>query len=69
MNTLDLMWFIPLIISKIEGRASEVVCSQYVYISHIHTSIHEICSLLKLTKTYNEYLISPYIKAPHFVLL
>ena len=69
MNTLDLTWFIPLIISKIERRASEAVCSKYVYISHIHASIHQICSLFKLTKTYNEYLISPYIKTPHFVLL
>ena len=38
-------------------------------VSHIHASIHQICSLFKLTKTYNEYLISPYIKTPHFVLL
>lgn len=41
MNTLDLMWFISSIISDIKRRAYVVICSQDVYISHIHTSIHQ----------------------------
>lgn len=42
MNTLDMMWFISYIISDIKRRAYVVICSQDVYISHIHTGISDL---------------------------
>ena len=57
------MRFIPSIISNMESRARKDICSQYIYISHIHTIIYQICSFF----FYSDYLKSFY--KTHFVLL
>ena len=63
MNTLDYMRFIPSTISNMESRACKDICSQYIYISHIHTIIYQICSFF----FYSDYLKSLY--KTHFLLL
>lgn len=72
MNTLDLVWFIPSAISNMKvGPVWLLACSLYVYIPHVQTSVHQVCSIFFFfwifTKSYSYYLMSFY--KSHFVLL
>lgn len=72
MNTLDLMWFIPSVISNIEIRAYMVICLLTLCL-HLPHSYQYTSGLLNLffffflNQSYNDYFMSFY--KFHFALL
>lgn len=69
MNTLDLMWFIPSVISNIESRAYMVICllTLCLHLPHSYKYTSGLLNFLIFIQSLCYYLMSFY--KSHFVLL
>lgn len=67
MNTLDLMWFIPSVISNIESRVYMVICLLTLCL-HLPHSYKYTSGLLNFFDFYTKSYLMSFYKS-HFVLL